>query len=108
MTITAQTWYKVGLAIEDGAVGYAFDGCHKIYVLMDEAQYELMEEYGYGEENVDYLVRASEDSVRDLEMLKAWFEDSCGLRFISAVRTVEGDPNEGFTDLIAQFSDEVF
>lgn len=40
-----------------------------------------------------------------LATLQEWFADSCALRFITAVHSVpEGeDPNEGFTDLIAQF-----
>jgi hypothetical protein len=41
-----------------------------------------------------------------LGTIKAWFEHSCGLRFVQAVETNESDPNEGFTDLIGQFEDE--
>lgn len=71
-----------------------FDGCHKIYLSMDDAQVGLMREYGYGIE------------VPDLEKLKGWYEESCGLRFVQSVRTVTGDPNEGFDDLIPQFDGE--
>ena len=31
-----------------------------------------------------------------------WYENSCGLRFISAVHTNHADPNAGFIDLIGQ------
>lgn len=80
------------------ARGIAFDGCHKIYVLMDDAQMEKMKGYGY-----EKLVSA--DMLTDDELLvtiKEWYAESCMLRFVSAVETVEGDANEGFTDLIAQ------
>jgi hypothetical protein len=36
-----------------------------------------------------------------------WYEESCGLRFISAVETViGGDPNSKFTSLVPQFAGE--
>jgi hypothetical protein len=34
--------------------------------------------------------------------LRDWWEDSCGLRFINTVTTVDGDANEGFANIIAQ------
>jgi len=46
------------------------------------------------------------DPDKSLETVQGWFEQSCGLRFISAVRSVEGDPNKGFTGLIEQGEDE--
>lgn len=73
------------------ALGMSWDGCHKIYLSMDEAEVAKMVGYGYDMESPD------------LEIIQRWFDGSCGLRFISAVRTVEGDPNEGFTSLIPQF-----
>jgi hypothetical protein len=36
-----------------------------------------------------------------LETIKAWYGASCGLRFVSGVKTTE-DPNDGFIDLIPQ------
>jgi hypothetical protein len=41
-----------------------------------------------------------------LETIQDWYADSCGLRFVSAVRTVGGDPNEGFISLIEQGADD--
>lgn len=90
-------WDKVEDTLGD-AKGIAFDGCHKIYVLMDDAQMALMREYEY-----DPLLSA--DTMTQDEMLatlKDWFEQSCGLRFISAVTTHPTDPNLGFEDLIPQ------
>jgi hypothetical protein len=93
-------WKRIADVL-DTAVGIAWDGCHKIYVLMDEPQFDLMDEYGY-----DPLLRVEAiGKTEALETLRRWYEDSCGLRFINSVRTVAGDPNDGFADLIAQFED---
>jgi hypothetical protein len=80
----------------DNALGMYFDGCHKIYLAMDEAEKAQFAEYGY-----DY-------HTPDLDKLKGWFEESCGLRFVNAVHHNEKDPNAGFEDLIPQcyFEDE--
>jgi len=40
-----------------------------------------------------------------LNTLEDWYANSCGLRFIQAVTTVENDPNDGFEDIIAQGTD---
>ena len=88
------------------AKGIAFDGCHKIYVLMDNEQVEKMTTYGYGDDDGSYLLTADKMSKAEmLDTLERWFADSCSLRFINAVSTVDGDPNEGFTDLIPQGAD---
>jgi hypothetical protein len=88
------------------AKGIAFDGCHKIYVLMDKEQVAKMATYGYGDDDGSYLLTADKMSKREmLDTLEKWFADSCSLRFINAVSTVDGDPNEGFTDLIPQGAD---
>jgi hypothetical protein len=88
------------------AKAIAFDTCHKIYLLMDDEQVEVMRKYGY-----DPLITSAEATSKQmLELLKEWFEDSCGLRFIQAVRTHPADPNLGFETLIGQgdfdFDDE--
>ena len=78
--------------------GIAFDTCHKIYVLMDDAQIAKMREYEY-----DPLYTTAEMSAKEmLETVKHWYAESCMLRFVEAVATVEGDPNDGFTTLIEQ------
>ena len=88
------------------ATGIAFDGCHKIYVLLDDHQLDLMQSHGYGENSSELMVIETEqDRDQAFEIVTDWFEDSCSLRFISTVRTVAGDPNEGFTHIIAQFED---
>jgi hypothetical protein len=97
-------WDKVFTALLD-ASGIAWDGCHKIYVLMDDLQMALMESYGY--ERLVWIARLDGGPTEAQEMLRDWWDESCGLRFISAVKTVKGDANKGFTDLIAQFEDEI-
>ena len=96
----AVSWDKVEVAVEM-AKGIAFDTCHKIYVLMDDEQMAQMEEYGY-----DPLIPSSSMTPEQmLTTIKQWYSNSCGLRFVQAVRTVDGDPNDGFISLIGQGDD---
>jgi hypothetical protein len=96
-------WDLVQDRIED-AKGIAFDTCHKIYVLMDDAQMAQMKNYGYGDEpDTDCLIYATEMSASEMfDKVKKWYDQSCGLRFVEAVSTVDGDPNDGFETLIGQ------
>ena len=97
----AASWDKVEVAVQM-AKGIGFDQCHKIYVLMDDEQMAAMKEYGY-----DPLLSADDLTPSEmLETIQDWYADSCGLRFVSAVRTVGGDPNEGFISLIEQGADD--
>jgi hypothetical protein len=94
----SEMWNRVEQGLLDGAKGIAFDGCHKIYVLMDDEQMAEMKECGY-----DPLIPAEGHTTDELlSMLMEWYENSCGLRFISAVHTNHADPNAGFIDLIGQ------
>lgn len=90
------------------ASGIAFDGCHKIYILLDSAQYDQMLSYGYGNGEGDsrLITSMGADADEMLATLKKWYAESCALKFVSAVATVDGDPNEGFIDLISQFDEE--
>jgi hypothetical protein len=84
------------------AKAIAWDTCHKIYLLMDNEQVELMRGYGY-----DPLITIEEsDPYTMFETLKNWYDDSCGLRFIEAVVTNHEDPNAGFETLIGQFENQ--
>lgn len=76
----------------------AYDGCHKIYLAMDEEQAEW-----FGE-NYEFVVDGSAE-----EMLLAvigWYEKSCSLRFVNAVTTNHEDPNAGYKTLISQFAED--
>ena len=83
------------------AKAIAWDTCHKIYVLMDDEQVELMREYGY-----DPLITKDQMTPEQmLTTLEEWYEESCSLRFINAVSTNHIDPNKGFESLIEQFEE---
>lgn len=99
MTTTTTAWKSTEDALAD-AKGIAWDGCHKIYVLLDDAAIERMRTNGYTGAS-DLVLGSSPEEYLDL--IQAWFEDSCSLRFVESIRTVEGNPNAGFTSLIAQF-----
>lgn len=103
------TWEDVEAAIPQ-AKSIAYDGCHKIYLLMDDTQTALMIAVGYQDNDTEGGARLfTLDEISPeiaLAQLHTWFDNSCGLKFISSVKTVEGDPNEGFTHLISQFEYE--
>ena len=80
------------------AKAIAWDTCHKIYLLMDDEQVELMRGYEY-----DPLITKEEMTSEEmLSTLEKWYEDSCGLRFVEAVSTNQIDPNKGFESLVKQ------
>ena len=84
------------------AKGIAWDTCHKIYILMDDAEMALMREYEY-----DPLISSDQMGLDEMTAtVVSWYEESCGLRFISAVSTNKDDPNAGFESIIGQFEDE--
>lgn len=75
------------------AKGIAFDTCHKIYILMDDEEVEVMRGYGYDRLYTidDMTATAMYDTVLE------WYEESCGLRFIQAVSS-----ENGFENLVEQ------
>jgi len=83
------------------AKAIAWDTCHKIYVLMDDEQVELMREYGYD----PIITKDQMTPDQMLTTLEEWYEESCSLRFINAVSTNHIDPNKGFESLIEQFEE---
>lgn len=91
MNILADPIWHVVEDMLNNAKGMYFDGCHKIYLAMDDEERAKMAEYGY------------EYHTPDIYKLKGWFDSSCGLRFVNAVFYNEEDPNRGFVSLIPQF-----
>jgi hypothetical protein len=86
----------------NNAKAIAWDTCHKIYILMDSEQVELMRSYGY-----DPLITNEEMNPDDMfSLVQEWYEDSCSLRFIDAVSTNHINPNAGFETLVSQFDEE--
>lgn len=91
------TMDQLGYYIEN-ARGIAWDECHKIYILMDDEQMRLMQEYGY-----DPLIWSDHQTPEQmLATVVGWYEESCGLKFINAVDTNREDPNAGFTTIVEQ------
>lgn len=88
---------KVIAALPDARL-VAWDGCHKMYVALDDEQADWFRA------NYEYCVEGSEPEM--LGTLITWWHQSCGLRFISGVTTNHDDPNAGYTDLISQFEGE--
>ena len=76
----------------------AWDGCHKIYLAMDYNQMDWFQQ------NYEHFLASTPEVM--FETLKKWYDDSCPLKFISAVETNEADPNEGFTHLIPQCAED--
>ena len=82
------------------AKGIAFDTCHKIYILMDDEQMNLMKEYEY-----DPLISSEDMDAEEMaNTVLSWYKESCGLKFIQAVSTTT-NPNDGYVDVVAQFED---
>ena len=77
--------------ILERAVSICWDGCHKIYVLLDKESHDQQVAYSYDMVMV-------EDKGEALNQLYGWFDVSCGLRFINAIEN--GDE---FIGVIEQF-----
>lgn len=92
-------WENIG-----EAKAITWDTCHKIYLLMDNEQVAEMRELEY-----DPIITAEQMTPNEmLETIKRWFDESCALRFVSAVSTMPKgeDANLGFETLIGQFEEE--
>ena len=96
---------RVTAAIMD-CEGVAFDGCHKVFILMDEAQVEKMRSIGYGDktdiEKGDSRLVWAEDTPRSemFMLVKDWYRQSCELKFIQSIKS-DGDQEE-FGNVISQ------
>lgn len=97
----ADVWDDVEEAL-DTTKAIAFEGCHKIYMLLDDQQVEQMRGYGYGEDGSFLITNKEMNKAEMFSLLKTWYEKSCGLKFIESVETNEEDPNLGFTNIIPQ------
>lgn len=94
-------WRQVAAHIEDAA-GIAWDGCHKIYLLMDQNQVTIEQDYG----NERILTRKTATDEEMTKQVKSWFSQSCSLRFIQAVTSIEDSYDDKYEDIIPQFSED--
>jgi len=93
-----QGWDAVHEYAEDALLA-AWDGCHKIYLAMDEAEAAWF--------RVNYAEHIAEANDYELaDIVKEWWDESCSLRFVNAVWRNESDPNAGFVSLISQFAED--
>ncbi len=89
-------WNAVATYVEN-CVLIAFDGCHKIYLAMDEIEAKLLKD------EYEYEFTVANDGETDLmSTLDDWYTNSCPLKFIQAVFNNQADPNAGFVNLISQ------
>ncbi len=86
-TTEDEMWDAVSDAVGD-ASGIFFDGCHKIYIAMNDEQAWLLESYGYQREDPLF------------DTLHEWFIESCMLRFVQACDGTATDTR--FVDLVPQ------
>jgi len=100
--ITAQTFRELDLpslfvpvatAMPEARL-VAWDGCHKMYVALDDVEADWFR-------NSDYTVVEDTPEIM-LATLKKWWDESCPLKFINGVVSNPDDPNAGFTSLIGQ------
>ncbi len=90
----------------DQAIVLAYDGCHKIYLAMDEdSAYWFRNEY---RPNVEELTWRGERVVLAPQaelIVREWFDNSCSLKLVQAVWHNHEDPNSGYVSLISQFAE---
>ena len=66
----------------------AFDGCHKIYVAMDDESARELESGGYTTHRSEYFLYKYPPVLIPTAMLntvKRWYRGSCGLRFVQSM-----------------------
>ena len=90
-------WAQVYRAADE-ALLIAWDGCHKIYMAMDQ------QEADWFRQNYDEVFTGSPEEM--IATIEDWWEMSCSLRFVSGVWSNPADPNAGFVGLIPQFVDD--
>ena len=98
-------WWDVEEALDNARL-IAFDGCHKIYIAMDETEAEWFRN-NYNPEVCETSRTFEGNEWQMLAKLLEWWSESCSLKFIHAVVHNEEDPNAGYTNLIPQGAEEV-
>lgn len=85
------------LPVLSEAKSYCWDGCHKIYILLDSESVSAQEGYGYELTPVTDINSAAD------ELYDIW-NCSCGLRFVNAIRN-GGHSNDDYEQVIEQFAE---
>jgi len=90
---TMDAWQKVYKYTERAKL-IGFDECHKIYIATDKHEADYFTENGWE----TFSGTPSEMA----DKLHEWYEASCGLRFISAVKFDKKTNSTKFTTLVPQ------
>ncbi len=80
----------------EGAVSITWEGCHKIYICMDQESHDHLV-------SCDYEMTPVTDKVEAHNQLYEWFDASCSLRFIDAIEC-NSDGKKTYRDVIPQKS----
>lgn len=96
-------WLAVEDALETARL-IAFDGCHKMYIAMDDEEANDFRK-SYNEHGA---MTFEGTPVEMMAQLQTWWENSCGLKFIYSVTTNTENPNAGYDALIPQGAEDEF
>lgn len=99
-TPTLPDYFDPVIDAVENALLIAFDGCHKIYLAMDEGEANWFRENYNGVHCDDRTFEGTPEEM--LNLLVTWWDNSCSLKFITAVHTNHADPNAGYISLIGQ------
>jgi hypothetical protein len=100
MTTTLHELFEPVADALENALLIAWDGCHKMYLAMDDEQAEWFRENYNGRSCTDRTFTGTPKEM--LDTLLTWWDESCGLKFINAVTTNHENPNAGYESLISQ------
>lgn len=78
----------------DDAKLVAWDGCHKIYLALDDEQAAWF--------RAEYEFTLYGDSDAMLDAVLEWWAESCDLRFITAVGGEHADPDDEYVAVVPQ------
>jgi len=88
----------------ENAVGIAYDGCHKIYIIMDDAEYQRflkndwdqVKEKDYDPESFESMLLkvphpTDKNFRKTIDLIIEWYFDSCPLVFINTAKDNSGE-----------------
>lgn len=96
-------WDKVRAVLPEVKAA-VWDGCHKIYLALDDQQAEKYREAGYSRSPAEIVLiedKSPETLEELMDTIKDWYERSCFLSFVDATRTTSEPVNSNeFTEWI--------
>lgn len=101
-TVIHEIFFEIEEYLQDAHL-IAWDGCHKIYVAMDETEAEWFRNNYNGSEDTSETFHGTPEEM--LTTLIKWYDESCWLRFVTAVRFDTDIMESDFTYLIEQGED---